>query len=369
MSRLIVLVGGTLYPAYESYKAVKSANVRQYVRWMMYWVIFAIFTTVETFTDILLSWVPFYYEIKVGFVVWLLSPYTKGAAFLYRKFVHPMLSRKEPEIDRFLTSARERSYATMLDVGTRGINVAANAVVTAAVKGQAVVSDRLKSFSVNDISQLSDDTPIHSMNPSAYNPPMQRDMLHRAPLDPQRFESKPQHQMLSHHQPASLQTTEVHYRHSAEQASAMNNEPYQMVHTPGAPTGGLVMPSAPSSDGYGSSGHIISSSGDYGGHIGGQYKAYSMMNLSQTREQGQTLMTRTIEFTTGPLETSVDDSVIPDHMEHNMSGDERGYGTLPRQRRKKSSKKDKESSSVRRSKRHAKAQSYHEEGMDERDRE
>lgn len=38
---------------------------------------------------------PFYYEIKMAFVIWLLSPYTRGASLLYRKFVHPTLSRKE----------------------------------------------------------------------------------------------------------------------------------------------------------------------------------------------------------------------------------------------------------------------------------
>lgn len=38
---------------------------------------------------------PFYYEIKVLLVLWLLSPATKGSSILYRKFVHPMLSRHE----------------------------------------------------------------------------------------------------------------------------------------------------------------------------------------------------------------------------------------------------------------------------------
>ena len=38
---------------------------------------------------------PFYYEIKMAFVLWLLSPYTRGASMLYRKFVHPSLSRHE----------------------------------------------------------------------------------------------------------------------------------------------------------------------------------------------------------------------------------------------------------------------------------
>jgi len=58
----------------------------------------------------------------------------------------------------FLENARERSYQTMVDVGSRGLNMAANAVVTAAVKGQAAVSDRLRSYSVTDISRISRDT-------------------------------------------------------------------------------------------------------------------------------------------------------------------------------------------------------------------
>lgn len=61
----------------------------------MYWIVFALFTTVETFTDMLLSWFPFYYELKVLIVIWLLSPATRGSSILYRKFVHPMLTRKE----------------------------------------------------------------------------------------------------------------------------------------------------------------------------------------------------------------------------------------------------------------------------------
>ncbi|XP_012666459.1 receptor expression-enhancing protein 1 isoform X2 [Otolemur garnettii] len=56
ISRLVVLVFGTLYPAYYSYKAVKSKDIKEYVKWMMYWIIFALFTTAETFTDIFLCW-------------------------------------------------------------------------------------------------------------------------------------------------------------------------------------------------------------------------------------------------------------------------------------------------------------------------
>ncbi|CAH2299539.1 receptor expression-enhancing 1 isoform X10 [Pelobates cultripes] len=176
ISRLVVLIFGTLYPAYYSYKAVKSKDIKEYVKWMMYWIIFALFMSVETFTDIFLCWFPFYYELKIAFVAWLLSPYTKGSSLLYRKFVHPTLSSKEKEIDECLIQAKDRSYDALVHFGKRGLNVAASAAVTAAAKvsqrlymfyftdhrkgqGQGALSERLRSFSMQDLSTIRGDTP------------------------------------------------------------------------------------------------------------------------------------------------------------------------------------------------------------------
>ncbi|XP_078095661.1 receptor expression-enhancing protein 1-like isoform X2 [Mustelus asterias] len=160
-----MLTFGTLYPAYTSYKAVKTKNVKEYVRWMMYWIVFAIFTTIETFTDIFISWFPFYYEIKVAFVVWLLSPYTKGASMIYRKFIHPTLSSKEEEIDCYISQAKERGYETMVNFGRKGLNMAATAAVSAAAKSQGAIAGRLRSFSMQDLTSIQGDEPVHYRDP------------------------------------------------------------------------------------------------------------------------------------------------------------------------------------------------------------
>nr|XP_057919149.1 receptor expression-enhancing protein 2 isoform X2 [Doryrhamphus excisus] len=164
ISRIVVLAFGTLYPAYASYKAVKTKNVKEYVKWMMYWIVFALFSTAETATDLFLSWFPFYFELKIAFVIWLLSPYTKGSSVLYRKFVHPTLSNKEKEIDDYIAQAKDRSYETMMRFGKRGLNLAANAAVTAATKGQGVLSDKLRSFSMQDLTLINaeDELALHS---------------------------------------------------------------------------------------------------------------------------------------------------------------------------------------------------------------
>ncbi|CAG2105759.1 unnamed protein product [Medioppia subpectinata] len=90
------LLFGTLFPAYSSYKAVKNRDVREYSRWMMYWIVFAIFSFVEVFTDIFVGfWLPFYYEMKILFILWLMSPYGNGSKILYLHLIHPQLTSHE----------------------------------------------------------------------------------------------------------------------------------------------------------------------------------------------------------------------------------------------------------------------------------
>ncbi|XP_023945695.2 uncharacterized protein LOC112051326 isoform X2 [Bicyclus anynana] len=154
ISRLVILVFGTLYPAYASYKAVRTKNLKEYVKWMMYWIVFALFTCTETFTDVFFSWFPFYYEVKIVLVLWLLSPATKGSSILYRKFVHPALCRREQEIDEYIAKAKDQGYHTVLNLGTKGVNYATTVIMQTAIKGGGGLVQQLrKSYSLSDLSE------------------------------------------------------------------------------------------------------------------------------------------------------------------------------------------------------------------------
>lgn len=152
ISRLLILVFGTLYPAYASYKAIRTRNAKEYAKWMMYWVVFAFFSCAETFSDVFLSWMPFYYEIKIIFVIWLLSPMTKGSSFLFKKFVHPQLKKREKDIDEYIAQARTKGYSAILSLGHRGLKYCTNVVLRTAIKGQSTLTDHIrKSYSTNDL--------------------------------------------------------------------------------------------------------------------------------------------------------------------------------------------------------------------------
>nr|XP_033329197.1 uncharacterized protein LOC117221945 isoform X1 [Megalopta genalis] len=189
------LVLGNLYPAYASYKAVRTKNVKEYVKWMMYWIVFALFTCAETFTDVFFSfWFPFYYEIKTILVIWLLSPATKGSSILYRRFVHPALIRREAEIDETLQRVTEQGYSAVLNLGSKGVNYATTVLMQTAIKGGGGLVQHLKkSYSLSDLTGEKEDenrntSHLHDETDIAVEP-RRREHVGRRGYSPRRTQS------------------------------------------------------------------------------------------------------------------------------------------------------------------------------------
>jgi receptor expression-enhancing protein 5/6 len=65
-AQLFCNIIGFLYPAYRSIKALESPNKEDDTKWLTYWVVFALFSVIEYFSNILLHWFPFYWLFKVS---------------------------------------------------------------------------------------------------------------------------------------------------------------------------------------------------------------------------------------------------------------------------------------------------------------
>jgi TB2/DP1, HVA22 family len=89
------IIFSIVYPAYRSFKAVRNKNLKEYLRWIVYWIVYAFFTCVELLTDAIMSWFPFFYEIKVITLIWLLGPSSRGAMKVYKTCIHPTLISRE----------------------------------------------------------------------------------------------------------------------------------------------------------------------------------------------------------------------------------------------------------------------------------
>merc|ERR1711879_598458 len=75
-------------------------------QWLIYWVVYAFFSVIEVFADVLLYWIPFYYAFKMAFLLWAMLPQTKGAKYLYDTFLKDFLKKNESKIDAALKDAK-----------------------------------------------------------------------------------------------------------------------------------------------------------------------------------------------------------------------------------------------------------------------
>jgi len=145
----------TLYPAYYSFKAVKNKNVKEYVKWMMYWIIYAFFIAFESVMDPFLTfWLPFYSEVKMVLLLYLVAPATRGSGVIYRRWLHPFLCDKEEEIDAVLQRVKEQGTNTAMTWIHQGVQWLGGVIVRGAVKGGGGLMQQLKrSYSLTDLGE------------------------------------------------------------------------------------------------------------------------------------------------------------------------------------------------------------------------
>eukprot|EP00913_Durusdinium_trenchii_P027859 g26121.t1 len=115
--QLVCTVFGIAYPAFESFKAVEEfANLKDSC--LFYYVV---------------VWIPFYYPLKLGTLLYLYAPRIRGANHVYNWCVSPVLKRNRETIDHTLEEKTDRSIESGIsDTGKRlrksVSNVASSAV-------------------------------------------------------------------------------------------------------------------------------------------------------------------------------------------------------------------------------------------------
>lgn len=91
---------GFLYPCYMSFKALESRTKDDDTQWLTYWVVFGLLSVMEHFSGFLLYWVPFYFILKLVFVIWCMWPGAQnGSMFIYGHAIRPFFLKHEARID------------------------------------------------------------------------------------------------------------------------------------------------------------------------------------------------------------------------------------------------------------------------------
>ncbi|RDA86539.1 hypothetical protein CP532_1911 [Ophiocordyceps camponoti-leonardi (nom. inval.)] len=90
--KLLTNFAGFVIPGYYSLNALFTANKEDDTQWLTYWVVFAFFTVLESFINIV-YWFPFYFVFKFIFLLWLSLPMFRGADIIFNSFMAPTLGR------------------------------------------------------------------------------------------------------------------------------------------------------------------------------------------------------------------------------------------------------------------------------------
>ena len=113
LTKPLGVIIGTLYPAYQSFKALESPGVDDDKQWLTYWCVHSFAQVVEYFGEYALTGaIPFYYLLKLLFLVYLMHPQYRGALACYANFVAPYLKSRETEIDNAIKQGKRRLSET-----------------------------------------------------------------------------------------------------------------------------------------------------------------------------------------------------------------------------------------------------------------
>ncbi|KAE8674004.1 HVA22-like protein k [Hibiscus syriacus] len=99
---MLQLPVGVVLPVYSTFRAIERNNEREQKKWLIYWTAYGSFTLVETFSDKLLSWFPYYYHFKFAFLIWLQLPSTEGAKQIYKNHLRPNLLKHQSRVDQLM---------------------------------------------------------------------------------------------------------------------------------------------------------------------------------------------------------------------------------------------------------------------------
>lgn len=97
---------GTIYPLVKSIECLESNNSESEKRfWLTYWIVFIIFSILDVVG--IMRIIPFYFIIKLIFLLWCYMPNTLGAKTIYKFYLKIFLEKIEINVDNAAKELKE----------------------------------------------------------------------------------------------------------------------------------------------------------------------------------------------------------------------------------------------------------------------
>jgi len=99
-------------PAYSTLKALarQAPGDQEVLKWVKYWTVIGTFVAFQYLTEWLLCWVPFYWEVKTLFLLYLALPQTEGSTYVFNTYLYPVFIKNQADIDAFINAMGSHSF-------------------------------------------------------------------------------------------------------------------------------------------------------------------------------------------------------------------------------------------------------------------
>lgn len=129
----ITNVVGILLPAYWSIKAIESEEADDDKQWLTYWVIFGMFSIIDLFSGFVLRFIPFYFFLKLAFLIFCMMPNTRGATLIYDHVLIKIFKKYETDLDK-VTKNVQGTVAGAVDQGKKIIRDNQGKIITGGIE-------------------------------------------------------------------------------------------------------------------------------------------------------------------------------------------------------------------------------------------
>ena len=122
VSEVLCHMLGYIYPAYQTFKAIRVDELSGYKQWVTFWIVHSYFTVFEVFAGTALNdQLPWYYPVKAFILVWLVFPQFMGASMIYERFIAPFMLRYEDGIDRKVERVQRKGGEALGELAGAGL--------------------------------------------------------------------------------------------------------------------------------------------------------------------------------------------------------------------------------------------------------
>ena len=107
LDTIITNLVGTLYPAFWTIKSLEQNIVEEQKKWLTYWVVFGSFIIIDMVSVVIVKFIPFYFVLKILFLIWLFMPGSNGCTIIYYLVVKKIFRYYEDKIESYVVGAKD----------------------------------------------------------------------------------------------------------------------------------------------------------------------------------------------------------------------------------------------------------------------